>query len=56
MKWSTNLYLRWAATAAIVLLTIMIGVRWAGRERPPDARIALVVLAYVVGAKIGGWW
>ncbi len=37
MKWSANLYLRWAATAAIVLLTIVIGVRWAGRERPPDA-------------------
>lgn len=37
MTWSNNLYLRWAATAAIVLLMIVIGVRWIGRERQSEA-------------------
>jgi len=48
MNWSTNLYLRWGATAAIVLLMIVLGLRWAARE-PSDAT-SLLASAPAAGA------
>lgn len=42
MDWSSNLYLRWAATGGIVLLMIVIGLRWTSRGWPADDAASLL--------------
>src|SRR3712207_2438791 len=45
MSWSDNLYLRWAATAVVALLAVLIVSRLLSREQPSDPAALLASTA-----------